>query len=131
MLDAKLIISEDQAVTTTVKGTNCIDVGAYEDALGEEENLRLRVEVSEAFTSGEAGTLTVEAVSDAVSDGIDASSIPFGIAEAIAKATLVVGYCILDVGLPVKHNRYLGTYYTKGGTGTFDTGKLNAYVYAR
>jgi hypothetical protein len=44
MLDAKLILSEDQAISSAdVVSTNVVDCGAYETALGEEENLRLEV----------------------------------------------------------------------------------------
>lgn len=131
MLDAKLIMSEDQAnilAQASYASTDIIDVGAYEDALGEEEHLRLRVEVSKTCV-GAGGTLKVEACHDTVAP-IDGSSVVWAISDVVPVATLKAGYCIMDVGLPVKHGRILGVYYTVA-TADFTDGTINAYVYAR
>ena len=132
MLDAKLILSEDQVLgdAGAIVSTNLIDVGAYETALGEEEHLRLRVEMSVTGDSaGDAATLLMRAVHE-VDETIDGSSIVWASTPAIAEADLVAGYCIMDIGLPVTHARYLALYWTVG-VENFTAGKLNAYVYAR
>jgi len=128
MLDAKLIFSNDQEITSTDVSDNVIDLGTNETALGEEENLRLRVTVSEDFTSGESdNTLTVQCLQD----GDDTPSDQWAESMAVPKATLVAGYTIMDIGLPTYHQRYMGVNYVVGGTGNFSGGKVNAYIYAR
>ncbi len=133
MLDAKLILCTDQALGDTGEdGTvseNIIDVGAYENALGEEERLRIRVEMSETATSTGDATLLMRAVSE-VDETIDGDSVEFATTPTLGKSTLVAGYCIMDVGLPVNHNRYIALYWTVG-TADFGDGKINAYIYSR
>ena len=131
MLDAKLILCTDQALGDegNVVSENIIDLGANETALGEEENLRIRVEMSETATSEGAATLLMRAVSE-VDETIDGDSVEFATTPALGKSTLVAGYCIMDVGLPVNHNRYIALYWTVG-TADFGNGKVNAYIYAR
>ncbi len=128
MLDAKLIFSDDQAITATAVSTNVIDLGAYEEALGEEENLRLRVTVSEDFDSAaDDGTLTVQCLQD----GDATPSDQWAESMAVPEATLVAGYTIMDIGLPTYHQRYMSVNYVVAGSGNFTSGKVNAYIYAR
>jgi hypothetical protein len=131
MLDAKLIFCEDMDLPdqAAAAGTDIVDIGAQETALGEEEHLRIRVEMSEAATSAGAATLKVEIAHDTVAP-IDATSTVFASSEIIALATLKKGYVLVDCGLPVVHGRILGVYIT-GATADFTAGKINAYLYVR
>jgi len=123
MLDAKLILSDDQAITISAGSTNVIDLGAYETALGEEENLRIKVTVSETFAGGTSLTVICR------EDGDDTPSDQWAESKAVPVASLVEGYTIMDIGLPTTHQRYMDVYYT--ASGTFTAGKVNAYIYAR
>jgi molybdopterin-binding protein len=131
MLDAKLILCEDYDLPdqAAAASTDIVDVGAYETALGEEEHIRLRVEMSVTATSAGAATLKVEAAHDTVAP-IDASSIVFASSEIIALADLVKGLVLIDAGLPVVHGRIIGVYIT-GADADFTAGQLNAYLYVR
>ncbi len=124
MLDAKLILSDDQAITGDAGSTNVIDLGANETALGEEENLRLKVVVSANFTGGTSLTVTCREGSDNPPTDQWAES------KEVLTASLVAGYTIMDIGLPTTHQRYMDVYYTTSGTFD-DTSKINAYIYAR
>ena len=132
MLDAKLILSEDQSNILAVdiwEATNTIDLGANGDThLGEEEHLRLRVGVSTTFTSGGAGALTVRGMTD--TDATLEGSTVWFTTPAIALATLAAGYQIIDIGLPVDHKRFIGVVYEVTGA-NMTAGAINAYVYAR
>jgi hypothetical protein len=129
MLDAKLILDDNVALgaVATAASTNLIDVGAYETALGEEEHLRLRVEVSETAT-GAGAILEICGVHE-VDETIDAASVVFAYSKALM-ANLKKGYVIMDIGLPVVHSRYLAL-WKEVTVANFTAGKINAYVYAR
>lgn len=131
MLDAKLIFCEDMDLPDigAAAGTDVVDVGAQETALGEEEHLRIRVEMSETATSEGAATLKVEVAHDTMIPIDDASTV-FASSEVIALATLKKGYVLVDCGLPVVHGRILGVYIT-GAVANFTAGKINAYLYVR
>jgi len=124
MLDAKLILSEDQVITGDTGSTNVIDLGANETALGEEENLRLKVVVSADFSGGTSLTVKCQEGSDNPPTDQWAES------KAVLTADLKAGYVIMDIGLPTTHQRYMNVYYTTNGTFN-DTSKVNAYIYAR
>jgi hypothetical protein len=87
--------------------------------------MRLVVDVTETFTSGGSSTLTV----DYVSDDNSALSSPTVLATsgAIAKATLVAGYRIMDIALPSNAEEFLGMNYTVA-TGPFTAGKVKARI---
>lgn len=128
MLDAKLILCEDQDCPNagSVKSDDQIDVGAYETALGEEEHLRLRVEV--VVAAGAGTSLLVEAAHDTVSP-IDADSVVFASSDVVLEAALVKGKILIDAGLPVEHGRYIGLWLT--GDGDVSACLINAYLYVR
>jgi hypothetical protein len=128
MLDAKLIMCEDQDCPNagSVASDDIIDVGAYEDALGEEEHIRLRVEV--AVDAGAGTSLLVEAAHDTVAP-VDASSIVFASSDVVLAADLLKGKVLIDAGLPVEHGRIIGLYLT--GDGDVSTCLINAYLYVR
>lgn len=133
MLDAKLIFSEDQNTAhADVVSTNIVDLGAYETALGEEENLRLICAVAIAYNDGNAAddsTLSIELTECATVGGTY---------TIIAKSKLYtapempIGK-LWDIGIPAVHKRYLQLNYNyTTGTGDLDdAGRMNAFIIAR
>ena len=122
MLDAKLILSDSQLISSgSTSSTNVIDLGAHETALGEEENLRLKVVVSTDFTGGTSLTVKCREGSGTPPSNQWAES------DDILVADLVAGYTIMDIGLPTTHGRYMDVLYTSVGT----AGRVNAYIYTR
>jgi len=122
MLDAKLILSDNQSISNGETGSaNVIDLGANETALGEEENLRLKVTVSGAFTGGTSLTVQCREGSD------NPPADQWAEVLEVPVASLVAGYTIMDIGLPTAHGRYMDVLYTSDGT----AGRVNAYIYAR
>jgi len=126
ILDAKLIFSEDQAITTVGNhnSTNILDFGVANPNLGEGTKLVLHVEVSEAFASGGSATLTVDVQDSADNSSYASIGIKTG---AIAVADLTAGKKILEIPLPYSFRRYMKIVYTVG-TADFTAGKVNAYI---
>jgi len=136
IMDSKLIFSEDQALTTTgsANSTNIVDLGAGYDAFGSAASanpgqaakpLWLNVRVGTAFASAGSATLTVALQHCATVGGTYTQA---NIATpAIGKASLVAGYNILSVPLPVNLNRYLKLVYTVG-TADMTAGTVNAWI---
>ena len=133
MLDAKLILSEDQNNILAVdiwEATNTIDLGANGDThLGEEEHLRLRVEVSTTFVEAVAGALlTIRGMTD--TDATLAGSTVWCTTPTIVVGSLKAGDLIMDIGLPTDHKRFIGVVY-EVTVQAFSAGAVNAYVYVR
>jgi hypothetical protein len=123
MLDAKLIFSEDQAITVDAGSTNVIDLGTHETALGEEEHLRLVVMITETFAGGTS--LEIQAREDGDVTPADV----WAISRVFLQAELVAGTKIWDIGLPHKHQRYMDLNYNQEGD--FTGGKVTAFITAR
>ena len=124
MIDAKLLFCEDQAITADADSTNVIDIGTAETALGEEENLRLVCYVTETFAGGTS--LIIELEQCATEGGTYTDLL---LSDTYLQAELVAGTKIFDVGLPTKHQRYLGLAFDD--TGEFTAGKITAFITAR
>jgi hypothetical protein len=128
MLDAKLIFCEDQVMPNagSILATDWIDLGDYETNLGEEEHLRVRVEIAKDATVGTS--IKVDAVHDTVAP-IDGSSIVYATSGVVLLADAVKGKILIDAGLPIEHGKLLGLYFTADGD--MSVGTINGYVYAR
>ena len=133
MLDAKLIFNEDLDLGTPADcySTNVIDLGAHEDALGEEEHLRLVICATEAFNDTHANDDSVwefELVDCATLGGtykILAKT------KAYTAPELPLGV-IWDIGLPTSHKRFLKMHYEYStGAGDMNAGMVTAYITAR
>lgn len=117
ILDANLVFSKDQAVTTTAAST-AIDLQAPGDAVGQE--LTLRTLVSEGF----AGLTSLQVklqTSENNSTWEDVLMTP-----AIAAAKLTKGAEIFCVRVPHGLKRYVRLNYVVSGTAT--AGKLYGYM---
>ena len=130
MLDDKLILSEAQAETTVAEhiSEHVTNVGTQETALGEEENLRLRVSVDTKCESGGAATVVVTAYHHTTATVTSGTAFYTG--PAIALATMKKGYLFCDIGLPTVHGQYIGISYTIAGA-ALTAGKFNAYIHCR
>lgn len=119
ILDADLLFSNKQAVTTTATSTNEIDLGAAGDAIGQE--LTIHVVVDTAFA-----TLTSLAVSlETSADGSTWTTVLSG--PAVPRASLTKGANIFCVRVPQGLSRYVRMKYTVGGSNA-TAGKVTAFA---
>jgi len=119
ILDADLVFSNKQAVTTTATSTNEIDLGAAGDAIGQE--LTIHVVVDTAFA-----TLTSLAVSlETSTDGSTWTTVLSG--PAVPRASLTKGANIFCVRVPQGLSRYVRMKYTVGGSNA-TAGKVTAFA---
>jgi len=121
IIDKELELSDAQAVTATADSTNTIDQGAEGDAVGRE--LWFRVKVATACTSGGSGTLVVTLVTDG--DSAFGSPKTLFTSASIAVATLIKGYVVCRVKLPIGSERYIKAIYTVS-TADFTAGAFDA-----
>lgn len=131
VIDAKLMLSEEQAITATAASEDILDFErAQAPGIGGGSQVRVVVVVETTFVSGATdGTLTISVRDDTVAP-IDGSSTVIVASEAIAEATLVAGYRKELVVPAEDHGRIMGLYYTVAGTGNFTAGAVNAWIEA-
>lgn len=124
-VDNTLVFSEAQAETTQAAhaSTNVIDTKLAGDMLA--KPLFLDVTVDTTFTSGGSATLTT--ILETSDDEAFGTSTTLMSTDAIAVATLVQGYKILQGRVPSGVLRYLRCKYTIGTT-TMTAGKINAIL---
>lgn len=130
MIDAKLLLSDNQALTATAEATNVIDLGAAQDpGVGEGTPVRVVFLVGTELDSAAEGASLVIAVVDDTATPIDGSSTVIVESEAIPEASLVAGYR-KELVIPAEaHGRYLGVYYTVSGE-DFTSGNVYCWVEA-
>jgi hypothetical protein len=137
ILSAELLLSDDQAITSTAASTNYIDRGApgtphgaaaaLDNDWAPGQPVPFEVLVNEAFTAAGAATLTVDLEMD---DNTSFSSATTVLTSgAIGKATLIIGYnCFAGLYLPEGiTERYLRLNYTVA-TGPMTAGKITAGI---
>lgn len=124
LLDKQNEFSDAQAITVTADSTNTIDKLADGDALAGAE-LYLVISVNTSFTAVGAGTLQFQLLTD--DDVAFGSPRTLWDSGAIGKATLVAGYYVARVKLPVGMQRYTKLVYTVA-TGPMTAGKVDAYL---
>lgn len=115
ILDALLLLSDAQAVTTDAASTNTIDLGAVNQRIGSGKPLVVlfTVDVAADITTGDE-TYSFQVIQSAAAnlsspDVLQARTILA--ADLKAGASQVVG---IPIGTPSK--RYLGAFYDTGGT---------------
>ena len=120
--DVQTIYSDAQAVTNVgnTYSTNTIDQLAAGDTYVPQF---LRVRVNTAFTSGGAGTLAVNLVTDDDSGFGTATTIP--LVGATALAALTAGKVLFQGRLPIGIKRYRKLQYVVG-TAAMTAGKIDA-----
>lgn len=130
------IFSGAQDLTATADSETTLDLGAGEDAfgtavtdpeLGEGRPCWLNVQVGDTAlaSSGRTATLTVDLYTDA--DNLSTFTKALTLAITIAEASLVAGYRIASVPLPMGLLRYNKLTYTVG-TEDFISGNINAWI---
>ena len=109
-----------------------VDLGVARDVgnLGGGMPLYLVVQVDTTFTSGGAGTLQLEFVSDAqAAIAVDGSATEHYTSSVIALGTLVAGYTLI-IPLPLEapaYERFLGV-IGNVGTAAMTAGAVNAFI---
>lgn len=133
IIDLQNMFSNAQAVTVDAISTRVIDLEPnggpnLTKDIGAGQALYLHVLVHTAFTTGDAGTLTVTLESDDNTD-LSSATVHATVASAVAAATMVAGYWIArGFALPQgAYQRYLGLRFTTN-TGDFTAGKITAWV---
>lgn len=124
ILDGDMILSSAQAVTTAeaTPSTNAVDFGAAHVGV----NNRVIINVNTLVAaSGGAANVTFAIQTD--SDVAFGSATTLWISAAIAKATLVAGYKVVEFVLPWEVERYVRVVYTPD-TNNLTAGKFNAWV---
>lgn len=126
--DAHDIFSDSQAVTATAI-SNVIDLGASNTLkdLGAGEPIYLVIVVE--TTTASAGSTTVDFTleSDSTADLATSATVHWTL-SGVAKATLVAGYRVAAVALPLgDYERYLGVRYTVN-TANFSAGAFSAFL---
>ena len=118
ILDAELIFSEKQAVTTTAASTKTLDLQVGGDAIGQE--LTVKAVVGTAFAGGTSLQFKLQ-TSDNNSSWTDL--IMTGTVET---AELKSGAVPFDVRVPKGAKRYLRMQYV--ASGTFTAGTVSAFL---
>jgi hypothetical protein len=123
LFDAKLLMSNAQAITATAASTDIIDRGDTKD-VGRAGDIPLLIQVVEAFN-----TLTSLTI-DLQTDDNSGFSTPRSLFQVVVPlADLKLGYQIPVITLPQKTERYLRVNYTVIGTAP-TLGKVTAGVVA-
>lgn len=136
ILDNTVLLSDQQAITATAVSTNSIDLGArgvpmFATAappfdIGKGELVPFLVQVTQQFTAGGAGTLTISLETD--DDVAFGSPVTVFTTAALALATLKPGYQIPIQYLPKgMAERYFQLRYTVA-TGPMTAGKITAGI---
>lgn len=118
LLDSTLLLSDDQAITTTAASTNKIDLGndnAAVQPLNEKGEITLLCQVTEDFAGGTSLQVAVRTDDDSAFG----SPTTLFTSAAIATASLVAGYQFpVTVKLPRINEQYLDVNYVVVGTHT-------------
>lgn len=123
LLDAKLLMSDDQAITANAASTDIIDRGDVKD-VGKAGDIPLLIQVTESFNN-----LTSLAVSVQTDNDSAFGSPTTLFTTTVLLADLVAGYQLPVITLPQHTERYLRANYVVAGTAP-TTGKVTAGICA-
>ena len=127
MTDEKLVFSDSQEVLTSADSTNTLDQGALTDDRGvalsefgpEGGQVRLVVTIPLAYAGGTSVAFKLQ---HSANDSTYVDT--YLVQAAVAVATLVLGYEVMNIPIPPGLRRYLKMVYTVAGTPT--AGKIDA-----
>ena len=127
IIDKEIEYSDSQAETTVAAhaSTNIYDSGAANSELGIGEDLRVRCEVDDTWTSG--GAATLQAQFQSATDAAFTAPVTHFDSGALALAGLAAGTEIADFPLPKGVLRYTRWLYTIG-TAVMTAGSVSAYM---
>lgn len=119
----------DTGGTGRVLVGDVIDLGATSSDIGNGQPLYAVIQVDTAVTSGGSATVSFEIASDAqAAIAVDGTATVHAVTAAIPKASLVAGYLVAAVALPIgSYERYLGIIQNVG-TAALTAGKINAFL---
>ena len=136
LIDRQNMFSNDQAITVDAISEHVINLGPLGGAtantirdIGAGKTLYLHILVKTAFTTGDAGVLTVTLESDSTADLATSATTHWTSTAVIPAATLVAGYWIAKgVAIPASaYERYLGLRFTTT-TGDMTAGAVDAWL---
>ncbi len=133
ILDERNEFADAAALSTSGTGRalvgDVIDLGSTASDIGNGQDLYAVIQVDNAVTSDGAATVSFELASDAqAAIATDGSATVHFATAAIPKATLVEGYLVAAVKLPLgTYERYLGILQNVG-TAALTAGKVNAFL---
>lgn len=133
ILDERNEFADATALSTAATGRalvgDVMDLGAVSQDIGNGQSLYLVIQVDTAVTSGGSATVSFEVASDAqAAIAVDGSATVHAVTAAIPKASLVAGYMVAAVMLPIgTYERYLGIIQNVG-TAALTAGKINAFL---
>lgn len=107
-IDAKLLMSDSQALTATAASTNVIDFEVANPNMGEGTKVVVKV-ICETALGGTDPTITFT-----LQDSADNST--FATLLATEQYSSLSAGDVIDIPLPEDHARYTRMYYTLGGT---------------
>jgi hypothetical protein len=124
LFDAKLLMSNHQAITATAASTDVIDTGSTKD-VGKDGSVPLAVQVTETFNNLVSLDIAIQTDSDSA----------FGSPKALATVSVVLadlkaGYQLPVITLPQGCERYLRLNYTVTGATAPTAGKVTAGIVA-
>lgn len=120
ILDAKLELSDGQAVTASAASTNQIDAGKADNSRAIGDDLFMHVQVTEDFATLTSLTISLQDSAD------NATYKDVALSPAILLADLVEGAKVFSVKIPKPLRRYRRAYYTVAGTNA-SAGKIDAW----
>lgn len=133
ILDERSEFADATALSTAATGRalvgDVMDLGATSSDIGNGSQIFLVIQVDTAVTSAGAATVSFEIASDAQATiAVDGSATVHAVTAAIPKASLVAGYLVAAVSLPIgTYERYLGIIQNVG-TAALTAGKINAFL---
>lgn len=133
ILDERSEFADATALSTAATGRalvgDVMDLGAVSQDIGNGQSLYLVIQVDTAVTSGGSATVSFEVASDAqAAIAVDGTATVHAVTAAIPKASLVAGYMVAAVMLPIgTYERYLGIIQNVG-TAALTAGKINAFL---
>jgi hypothetical protein len=133
ILDERNEFADATALSTAATGRalvgDVIDLGAVSQDIGNGQPLYAVIQVDTAVTSGGSATVSFEIASDAqAAIAVDGTATVHAVTAAIPKASLVAGYMVAAVALPIgSYERYLGIIQNVG-TAALTAGKINAFL---
>jgi hypothetical protein len=123
IIDADLVMSENQVVTTSDASTDYLDINKPGDAVGNE--LELKVICGEDAAADGAATVTIALQTAA--DSAFTSPKTLLSTGALALADMVKGAELISARIPKGALQYLRVYYTVA-TGPLTKGKFTAFL---
>lgn len=122
--DAQLELSSQQAITSSAKSTNEINMGTARWAKG--TPMAAVFVVDEAFTADGSATMTLELHTKSATNPSSGGTKIYD-SGAIAKATLVAGYRKVIALSPDINGKFIESYHTVA-TGPMTAGKISCVI---